>query len=108
MCFWHLNCLAHGFLRLHCEVCAGGSAARWGYCLNRPGEACDGADADAALGFGIRGEDCCAVGAGWTNHFVGASPERPAPCGPEGRREYHSATLECSVSTLSDRCQSSL
>ena len=32
--------------------------------------ATDGNDADGVMGFGIEGQDCCPMGAGWTNYVV--------------------------------------
>ena len=53
--------------------CAGGNKARWGYCNNIPSQDCqdaDGDDADAVIGFGLEGQDCCPMGAGYTNYFA--------------------------------------
>jgi len=54
-------------------VCKDGNHARWGYCNNVPHQDCqigDTDDADGVIGIGIEGQDCCAIGAGWTNWFV--------------------------------------
>ena len=53
--------------------CSNGNHARWGYCNNIPSQECqieDAADADGAIGIGLEGQDCCPMGAGWTNYFV--------------------------------------
>ena len=53
-------------------MCADGNAARWGYCNNVPDQGCqsDGADSDGVIGFGLKGQDCCPMGAGHTSFFV--------------------------------------
>ena len=53
--------------------CAQGNSARWGFCNNVPRQDCqtaDSDDADGVIGFGLTGQDCCPMGAGWTNYFV--------------------------------------
>lgn len=57
--------------------CRDGNKARWGLCNNIPAQACQAAataDADATIGFGLAGQDCCPLGAGYTNYFVSNSP----------------------------------
>ena len=57
-------------------VCADGNHARWGFCNNIPSQDCqieDANDADGVIGFGIEGQDCCPMGAGWTNYFVNSN-----------------------------------
>jgi hypothetical protein len=52
-------------------VCADGNHARWGYCNNIPSQDCqieDTNDADGVIGVGLEGQDCCAMGAGYTNY----------------------------------------
>ena len=49
--------------------CRGGNWARWGFCNNLPNQGCqtnDNNDADGVIGFGVTGQDCCPLGAGWT------------------------------------------
>src|SRR5690606_11306789 len=51
---------------------------RWGFLANEPSKACRTSAAEAAsaaIGFGIAGRDCCAVGAGWTNLLVSNTAE---------------------------------
>ena len=53
--------------------CNDGNHARWGYCANIPGQTCqedDSNDADGVIGVGLEGQDCCAMGGGYTNYFV--------------------------------------
>ena len=67
-------------------LCNDGNHARWGYCVNIPSQDCqteDGNDADGVMGFGIEGQDCCPMGAGWTNYVVSDSPDS----GHEGRQQ---------------------
>jgi hypothetical protein len=67
-------------------VCADGNHARWGFCANVPSQDCqieDGDDADGVMGFGLEGQDCCPMGAGWTNYFVNDN----ANGGLEGRQQ---------------------
>ena len=57
--------------------CNDGNSARWGFCANIPSQACqslDTNDADGVIGFGLKGQDCCTMGAGWTNYFVSNTP----------------------------------
>ena len=63
-----------------------GNSARWGYCANIPAQACqvdDANDADAVIGLGIAGQDCCPSGAGYTNYFV----SNRANSGQESRQQ---------------------
>jgi hypothetical protein len=56
--------------------CADGNSARWGFCNNIPSQGCqihDADDADAVIGIGLEGQDCCPMGAGWTNYFVNSN-----------------------------------
>ena len=56
--------------------CSGGNHARWGYCNNIPSQGCqtaDSNDADGVIGLGLTGQDCCPMGAGYTNYFVSNS-----------------------------------
>ena len=49
--------------------CAQGNNARWGFCNNVPRQDCQTAnsdDADGVIGFGLAGQDCCPMGAGWS------------------------------------------
>ena len=49
--------------------CAQGNSARWGFCNNVPRQDCqtaDSDDADGVIGFGLTGQDCCPMGAGWS------------------------------------------
>jgi hypothetical protein len=46
-------------------LCADGNQARWGYCANIPSQPCqedDADDADAVIGVGLVGQDCCPMG----------------------------------------------
>ena len=46
-------------------LCADGNQARWGYCANVPSQPCqedDTNDADAVIGVGLVGQDCCPMG----------------------------------------------
>ena len=59
-------------------VCRDNNRARWGFCNNIPNQNCqtsDGDDADAAIGVGLHGQDCCPIGAGYTNYFVSNTPD---------------------------------
>ena len=66
--------------------CNDGNRARWGYCANIPSQDCqtdESHDADAAIGLGIEGQDCCPIGAGYTNYFV----SNTANSGQESRQQ---------------------
>jgi hypothetical protein len=49
------------------------NAYRWGFANNVPSQSCQtasGDDTDGVIGWGLRGQDCGATGAGYTNYFV--------------------------------------
>ena len=58
--------------------CADGNHARWGFCNNIPSQHCEDTtdvtplevDSDGVIGIGPEGQDCCPMGAGYTNYFV--------------------------------------
>eukprot|EP01050_Picozoa_sp_SAG11_P003690 SAG11_NODE_215_length_12235_cov_11.843276_5_plen_701_part_00 len=47
--------------------CGNGNFARLGFCLNRPSQSCAHQRSDGVVGLGLRGRDCCPMGAGATN-----------------------------------------
>jgi hypothetical protein len=50
--------------------CRDNNKVRWGYSLNLRTQNCQpGGDSDGTVGFGIKGQDCCPMGAGNTNAF---------------------------------------
>lgn len=78
--------------------CNDGNHARWGYCANIPGQTCqdaDGDDADGVIGFGLEGQDCCPMGAGYTNYFVNDA----ANGGQESRAQAWILIRDLGVST---------
>lgn len=57
------------------------NAYRWGFANNVPSQACQtsiGDDTDGVIGWGLRGQDIGATGAGWTNYFVSDTENGPA------------------------------
>lgn len=55
--------------------CRDNNKVRWGYCINIPSQSCQRlGDSDGVIGFGLNGQDCCAMGSGYTNYAVWNSP----------------------------------
>ena len=77
-------------------MCADGNAARWGYCNNVPDQGCqsDGADSDGVIGFGLKGQDCCPMGAGHTSFFV-SDTNLGSSAGNEMRKQAWILVRDC-------------
>jgi hypothetical protein len=97
-------------------VCADGNFARWGYCANIPRQECqeaDSNDADAVIGVGLQGQDCCPMGAGYTNYFVSDNADggqearmqvwiQTRVAGPYSQAQYVNAALGKPTSASSE------